>query len=467
MDIKVHCAHSEMMGIERVIPNPKNPNTHDKKQIALLAKIIQAQGWRAPITISKRSGFIVRGHGRLAAAISLGLEKVPVDIQDYASDAEEWADLIADNRLAELSRIDKDVLGQLLSELDSDMGEFTGFSSEEIETLIASATRQEVTDDDYDLEGALEEVENKHLSQLGDIWYLGEHRLLCGDSANIDEVKRLLGGDLADMIFTDPPYNVAYEGKTGDALTIKNDNMSEEEFTEFLDAVCKCLSANVKKGGAIYVCHADLSTDVFRYCFRKNGFLLKQCLIWVKNGMVLGRRDYQLAHETILYGWKAGASHKWYGGRKQTTVIDDRLNIEIEQAEDGNYYIHFQNEIDKVTIKVPSYEVVQSIDDSLTTIWRFNKPLRNDAHPTMKPIQLCARGIQNSSKEGDIVLEPFGGSGSTLIACEQTNRKCRAVELDERYCDVIIKRYIEFVGESKGVSVIRGGEIFTYDSLAN
>lgn len=460
--IDVFCAHTEMADIESVIPNPRNPNQHDKKQIELLAKIIKAQGWRVPITVSNRSGYVVRGHGRLMAAQLLGLDTVPVDRQDYASEAEEWADLVADNRLAELSTVDKELLGQLLAEMD-DMAVLSGYTDDEIDILIGTAAKSEVGEDGFDAAEAEASIKTP-ITLRGDIWELGNHRLMCGDSTDIADVKSLLGG-LSDMIFTDPPYNVAYNGKTEDRLTIINDAMSPDEFYDFLSAAFAAMYDGLKPGGAIYVCHADGVGNEFRRAYIASGLLLKQVLIWVKNTFVIGRQDYQWRHEPILYGWKPGSSHKFYGGRKQSTVWDDNLPLEIEKQESGGYLLHFNTDVEHVVVGVPSFNVLHNDTDALDTVWRVDKPLRNGEHPTMKPIALCARAIQNSSQRGDIVFDPFGGSGSTLIACEQTKRRCRTMELDPKYCDVIVQRYSELMGTNDGIYVVRGDRHIAYKDL--
>lgn len=447
MDPKVHCAYDEMVDITQVVPNPRNPNQHSDRQIELLAKIIEHQGWRVPITVSKRSGFVVRGHGRLMAAELLGLDKVPVDYQDYANEAEEWADLIADNRLAELSHMDNALLKDLIEEIDT--GEIdltlTGFDEDEIEELLAKLHEPiEAQEDDFDVDEALSDIK-KPITKPGDVWLLGQHRVICGDSTVMTDIEKLMNGERLDMVFTDPPYNVAYEGKTKDRLTIKNDKMGDNEFYNFLYDAFTTMYSAMKEGAPIYVAHADSEGRNFRNAFHDAGFLIKQTIIWAKNAMVLGRQDYQWKHEPILYGWKPGAAHKWYGGRKQTTVWED-VGLTIRKEADG-YTLTFSNEIDSISLKVPAYEVVKETTDGLTTLWRIDKPSRNAEHPTMKPVQLCARAIQNSSKEGDIVGDWFLGSGSTLIAAEQTNRRCYGIELDPVYCDVIIKRWEQFTGK--------------------
>ncbi|MCM1567082.1 MAG: site-specific DNA-methyltransferase [Dehalobacter sp.] len=398
--IPVYCAYDEIAEITTLVPNPRNPNTHPEKQVQLLAKIIKNQGWRAPITVSNRSGFIVRGHGRLLAAQLLGVEQVPVDRQDYATEAEEWADLIADNRIAELAEMDDALLKDLL--VDLNVSEFdielTGFYAKDIDQLIAQfQLPAEIQEDDFDAEAEAAKIKDP-ITKPGDIWALGNHRVMCGDATALADVEKLMCGKTANMIFTDPPYNVDYTGKTEEALKIKNDKMRNEEFYKFLyDSFLNMFTFTVP-GGAVYICHADSEGLNFRKALIESGWLMKQCIIWVKNSIVMGRQDYHWQHEPILYGWKPGSSHNWYSGRKESTV------------------------------------------------WNFDKPLRNAEHPTMKPVGIPAKAIQNSSKPGDIVLDLFGGSGSTLIAAEQTGRVSYLMEIDPIYCDVIILRWEQFTG---------------------
>jgi len=445
--INIYCAYNDLADVTTLVLNPKNPNTHPQKQIELLAKIIKNQGWRAPITVSNRSGFVVRGHGRLMAAQLLGMSQVPVDRQDYATEAEEWADLIADNRIAELSQIDDALLANLLSEInlgDIDM-DLTGFTDKQIDNLLSNFNIAEVKEDNFDAAAAVAEIKDP-VAKPGDVWQLGQHRLMCGDATVITDVEKLMEGKLAAMVFTDPPYNVAYEGGTADKLTIKNDNMPAERFKQFLNDAFTSMFMVTEPGGAIYVCHADSEGSNFRGALQDAGWLLKQCLVWVKNQFVLGRQDYQWRHEPLLYGWKPGAAHKWHGGRKQSTVIEEAAPIVVKEDNEGALFT-FTAGIQTITIRVPSFEVLQSGDDSVSTVWRFEKPLKNGEHPTMKPIGLCARAIQNSSRQGENVLDLFGGSGSTLMAAEQTGRVCYTMELDPVYCDVIIRRYEEFTGQ--------------------
>lgn len=444
-DITIHCAYDELKSIAEVVPNPRNPNTHPEKQLKLLAKIIEAHGWRAPITVSKRSGFVIRGHGRLAAAQLLGCEAVPVDLQDYANDAEEWADMIADNRIAELSEIDQEELMQLVADLDTldyDTG-LLGYSDKSVAEMLAEYAKQDVKEDDFDVDAAAAEIVEPQ-SKPGDIYKLGRHRLMCGDSTSEADVLKLMDGSVADMVFTDPPYNVDYQGGTDEKLKIQNDNMPAEEFNAFLSSVMKNLFLITVPGGAIYVCHADSAGSDFRGAMTKAGWSLKQCIIWAKNQFTLGRQDYQWQHEPILYGWKPGAGHNFYGGRRQSTVIPTLFPVTATADADGDQLITFSFGVEQLVLKVPKYIVIDTEDAA--TVVHVEKPSRNGEHPTMKPLALCAKFIANSSLEGQIIVDLFGGSGSTLMASEQIKRKCYTMELDPKYCDVIIRRFEEFTG---------------------
>ena len=352
----VYCAHSQMVEIEKVIPNPRNPNKHSEKQIALLAKIIAAQGWRAPITVSTRSGFIVRGHGRLLAARKLGLAEVPVDYQAYETEAAEWADLIADNRLSELSETDDLLLKDLLQELGTgelDL-ELTAYTADEIDQMLGSA--KEVQEDDFDADKALSEIDEAK-TKLGDIYILGKHRLLCGDSTDAAAVEKLMDGQKADIAVTDPPYNVGYTGGTKDALTIQNDKQEDAAFRQFLSAAFTNMDAAMKPGAVFYIWHADSEGYNFRAACKDAGWQVRQCLIWNKNQLVMGRQDYHWKHEPCLYGWKEGAAHLWASDRRQTTILC------------------------------------------------FDRPQKNAEHPTMKPVALLAYQIANNTKGEDIALD--------------------------------------------------------------
>ena len=446
MSPQIHCSYTELSDPVLLVPNPRNPNKHPKRQIELLAKIIESQGWRAPVTVSNRSGFVVRGHGRLQAALLLGCQ-VPVDRQDYTSEAEEWADLIADNRIAELAEIHGEELAKLLHDLDGlglDM-DLTGYTDKQVDNLLADIRMEPVQDDGFDAAAAAEEAASLPQSTYGDIWKLGRHRLMCGDAIKLEDMRRLMDGRQAAVIFIDPPYNVDYQGRTQDKLKIKNDNMPAAKFKEFLTSAFSCLFSVARPGAAIYICHADSVGNEFREAMAAGGWCLKQCLIWVKNQFVLGRQDYQWQHEPILYGWRPDGTHQFLGGRKQGTVWEDLPVTIQDDGEDKVICVTLGTE--QVVIRAKAAEVVSQASDSLMTTWRFEKPIRNGEHPTMKPIPLCARAIQNSSRPDEVVLDSFGGSGSTLMAAEQTGRSCCTMELDPVYVDVIIRRWEEYTGQ--------------------
>ena len=410
-DIPIYCAHDKIVPVGEVKPNPKNPNQHPEEQIELLAKIIQTQGWRAPVTVSTLSGLVVRGHGRLMAAQFLGLDCVPVDFQHYKSMDAELADLLADNKIAELAEIDSKMLAEVFQDIDPDAIDIdiTGYSEEEYNDIISAlmdATAPEPGELDED---DVVEPPKQAVSQYGDIWLLGKHRLMCGDSTKAEDADQLMDGAQADLLLTDPPYNVNYEGATEEHLTIQNDNMKDEEFRQFLCSAFQVADDYMKPGAAFYIWHADTEGYNFRGACRDIGWQVRQCLIWVKNTFVLGRQDYHWQHEPCLYGWKDGAAHQWEGDRKQATTMN------------------------------------------------FDKPQRNGEHPTMKPVALFAYQTQNNTKAGNVVLDLFGGSGTTIIACEQLGRRGYVMELDPHYVDVIVKRYIGVTGKTD-VTLLRDGE---------
>jgi len=445
--IEVKCAYDEMVPIGDVKPNPRNPNTHPKRQIELLARIIQYQGWRAPITVSRLSGLITRGHGRLQAAQLSECREIPVDYQDYDDEAQEWADVIADNKIAELAEFDDSILQTLLAELDNAEFDtrFTGFEDAEIEKLMKDVRlKSGLTDPD-----AIPEVDPKApaTTRPGDLWILGSHRLLCGDAENREAYEQLMGDERAAMFFADPPYNVNYVGGTMEKLTIKNDNLKNDRFYSLLYNAFKNAWEYTIAGGGFYVFHSDGEWRNFRSAIEDARWLLKGCLIWVKNQFVIGRGDYHFRHEPILYGWKPGAAHRWHGGRDKQSVYEDTMPIVIDRHQDGSATITFAARDQIVIINVPAFEVAFEGGDELTSVWWENKPLRNEDHPTIKPVALIERGIINSSRRGEAVLDNFGGAGTSIIACERTNRRCRMLEIDEYYCDITVRRWEEYTGE--------------------
>ena len=398
--VEVWCSFDELANVDTLKENPKNPNKHPDSQIELLAKNIKYLGWRHPITVSKRSGFIVAGHGRLMAARKLGLKIVPVDYQDFNSDADEIAVLVADNRLAELSETSEDDLKKILSELDGEIDiDLTGFSETDVEQLMRDISDNSPLDED------VPEVPENPITRFGDLFEFGEHRLLCGDSTDAEQVRKLMGSDIADMVFTDPPYNVDY----GDGeRKIENDNLGNE-FPEFLEKVVK----NILEfsDGAIYICMSSSEIGTLQSAFRRLGGHWSTFVIWAKDTFTLGRSDYHRQYEPILYGWREGGPHHFCGDRSQGDV------------------------------------------------WEFPKPKKNDVHPTMKPVELCERAVLNSSKPDGVVLDLFGGSGSTLVACARTKRRCRMMEFEPKYCDVILKRYLAVYPDSE---ILRNGKAFTF-----
>lgn len=354
---------------------------------------------------------IIAGHGRVLAAKEEGITEVPCVFAEHLTEAQKRAYIIADNRLALNAGWDTEMLSVELSELqgvDFDLS-LLGFDDAELNKLLGGI--EDVKDDDFDVD---EELSKPAITKLGDLWLLGQHRLVCGDSTKVETFNLLMDGKLANLTVTDPPYNVNYEGTAG---KIKNDNMADEKFYQFLLDAFTLTEKAMAKDASIYVFHADTEGLNFRRAFDAAGFYLSGTCIWKKQSLVLGRSPYQWQHEPILFGWKKNGKHAWYSDRKQSTI------------------------------------------------WEFDKPKKNADHPTMKPVPLVAYPILNSSMTGCIVLDPFGGSGSTLIACEQTKRVCYTVELDEKFCDVIVKRYIEQVGSKDNVYLVRAGVKMTFTEV--
>lgn len=399
----------QLVSIGKLVPYQNNARTHSPAQIKKLRSSLREFGFINPILIDRDFG-VIAGHGRLAAAKEEGIQEVPCVFVDHLSEAQKKAYIIADNRMAMDAGWDEDLLRvelEALEELGFDLG-FTGFDENELNALFDTG---EAKEDDFNVE---EELERPTFSKLGDIWTLGRHRLVCGDSTKAETYEVLLGDTKANLIITDPPYNVNYEGSAG---KIKNDNMASENFYQFLLDAFSCMEKALADDGSIYVFHADTEGLNFRRAFADAGFYLSGCCIWKKQSLVLGRSPYQWQHEPVLYGWKKKGKHQWYTGRKESTI------------------------------------------------WEFDKPKKNGDHPTMKPIPLLAYPIMNSSMSNAVVLDPFGGSGSTLIACEQTSRICRTIELDEKFCDVIVRRYIEQVGSEENVSVLRDGKVYKFSEV--
>ena len=403
--------------LTEIQPYMNNPRKNDAS-VDAVAESIRQFGFKVPLVVDAQ-GVIITGHTRFKAAKKLGLEKVPCIVAADLDDEKVRAYRLADNKVGETSEWDIGLLAEELGDIFTlDMSDF-GFD------LSDEKKPDEIEEDDYD-----QAVPAKPKAKLGDIYLLGNHRLMCGDATSPEDIQRLMGGREADLLVTDPPYNVNYEGGTKDKLKIMNDSMEDVAFQNFLTDAFKAATAAMRPGGAFYIWHADSEGYNFRVAAKKAGLQVRQVLVWVKNSIVLGRQDYQWKHEPCLYGWKEGAGHYFVDDRTQATVIDDSIDLRKLKKDE-------------------MLRMLQAIysDKASTTVLYENKPTVNDLHPTMKPVKLLARQIRNSTRPGDIVLDVFGGSGSTLIACEQLNRTCFINELDPRYVDVIIDRWERFTGE--------------------
>ena len=420
--------------VNELIPYINNSRTHSEEQVNQIVASINEFGFTNPLLIDEKDN-IIAGHGRLLASKKLGMEEVPCIVLKGLTEAQKKAYIIADNKMALNAGWDEELLKielENLKELDFDL-ELTGFNVDELDDILGNNEEEkEVEEDDFEVE-----VPEEPKAKLGDIYQLGNHRLMCGDSTSEEDVAKLMNGEIADLVVTDPPYNVAIENSQG--MTIKNDNMEKSQFLEFLTKAFNCLNISLKKGGAFYVWFASREHINFETALNKNGLEVRQELIWNKNSLILGRQDYQWKHEPCLYGWKDGDSHYFIDDRKQTTVIEDK-KPDIKKMK--------KEEMQKLLEEIYS-------DKTSTTIINEDKPSVNDLHPTMKPIKLIARQVKNSSKVGEKVLDLFGGSGSTIITSEQLNRKCYTMEYDPKYVDVIIERWEKFTGK-KAVLISEG-----------
>lgn len=398
-------------------------------------------GYVDPIIINK-DGTIIGGHQRAKVMKDIGMLEAECVVVDLSKEDEKALN-VALNKIS--GEWDLEKLGVLLGELNTvGVMELTGFDVDEYTKMFV---KDEVKEDNFDLE---KNIPKNPYSKIGDVWLLGNHKLICGDSTKKETYIKLMGKELADAVITDPPYNVNYE--SGDGKTIKNDNFTDSDsFYRFLFGFYMRAFEASKPGTPIYVFHSDVEGVNFRKAMTDAGFDLKQCLIWVKNGMVLCRQDYHWRHEPILYGWKPGASHRWYGDRDKDTVIDDFMQTNPKKMSKSELVDLFQ-------------KIIDSQNTNSTVIYN-DKPLRSEEHPTMKPISLIGKLMANSSKREDIILEPFAGSGSTIIAAEQLGRKCYSIELDEKYVDVIVKRYLQFVGNAETIKLIRDGKEYSYEEF--
>ena len=402
-----------LVDVDKLIPYVNNARTHSKEQINKLRASIREFGFINPVIID-RDYNVIAGHGRILASQEEGIDKVPCVFVDYLTDAQKKAYIIADNRMALDADWDEELLKieiESLKDENFDLS-FTGFDESELLDLFGDDSKGKVEDDNFDLSSALEKAS---FVEKGDVWTVGKHRLMCGDATSKEDVQTLMGDTKGNLILTDPPYGVSFKSSSG--LTIENDSMKNDEFYNFLLSAFKNMADHLEKGGSAYVFHADTEGLNFRKAFVDSGFHLAGCCIWVKNSLVLGRSDYQWQHEPVLYGFMQNGKHRWYSDRKQTTI------------------------------------------------WNFDKPKKNSNHPTSKPLDLLSYPISNSTQENAVVIDTFGGSGSTLMACEKMNRICYTMELDEKYASVILRRYVEDTGDKDNVYVIRNGKKIPYADL--
>lgn len=391
--------------------NPRKDLKPGDKEYEKLKRSLEQFGYVEPVIWNKTTSCIVGGHQRLKVLMDMGISEVDCVVVELDLEKEKALN-IALNKIS--GEWDNDKLALLITDLqgtDFDVS-LTGFEPAELDALFKDSLKDGIIEDDFDVEA---ELAKPTFSKAGDLWQLGSHRLFCGDSTKAKSYELLMAGKEANLVVTDPPYNVNYEGSAG---KIKNDNMDNNSFYQFLFDAFSNMEQVMSADSSIYVFHADTEGLNFRKAFADAGFYLSGTCIWKKQSLVLGRSPYQWQHEPCLFGWKSKGKHQWYSGRKETTI------------------------------------------------WEFDKPKKNGDHPTMKPVQLIAYPIMNSSMTNCIVLDPFGGSGSTLIASEQTGRICHMIELDEKFCDVIVKRYIEQVGSSSNVTVMRDGLTYSYDEVA-
>lgn len=403
----------QLVPISKLVPYINNARTHSPEQILKLRSSLREFGFINPVIIDRDYG-VIAGHGRIAAAKEEGITEVPCVFADHLTEAQKKAYIIADNRMAMDAGWDEELLRVEIESLQA--ADFdpllTGFDADELSDLFSDGSEKDVQDDDFDLSAALEKAS---FVERGDVWTVGRHRLVCGDATDEDDVTLLMNGKRANLLLTDPPYGVSFKSASG--LTIQNDSMKDEEFYQFLLSAFQRMADHLEKGGSAYVFHADTEGLNLRRAFVDAGFHLAGCCIWVKDSLVLGRSDYQWQHEPVLYGFLQNGKHPWFSDRKQTTV------------------------------------------------WNFAKPKRNANHPTSKPLDLLAYPIGNSTQENAIVVDTFGGSGSTMMVCQQMNRTCFMMELDGKYASVILRRAVENGIAPEDIFVERGGQTIPYADL--
>lgn len=477
--IPVFCAFDEIVSVASLKPNPQNPNQHSKDQLERLASIIQRTGWRAPITVSTRSGLITKGHGRRQAAIMARLQYAPVEYQEYASEEEENADLLADNRIAELAEIDDQKLIEMLSSMDGgDVPiDMTGYSAEELRKMLDAAADGETKDDGAD---SVKEQDREPFSKLGDLWHLGSHRLLCGSATSEEDTERVMGGQVAQCVHTDPPYGVSYETQSGKFGMIKNDDKTHDELMgELLIPALKNYVKHTAADAAFYIWHASSTRRDFEDAITAAGLLEKQYIIWAKNAPVLGHADYQWAHEPCFYAEKAGEHAAFYGDRSQRTVWRATVRSDGEMAAslaggivltdgDGNKMFMTDKppkgkKLRYVRLKKDTQMYLHG-ESQETDVWEIARET-GTIHPTQKPVEIPTRAIMNSTKPLDVVVDFFGGSGSTLIAAERTGRMCCTIELDPKYVDAIVRRFFDETHGQAEIKLERDGKEYSLKDI--
>jgi DNA modification methylase len=435
-----------MFEVEALLPYARNSRKHSPAQIEALAGTIQRVGWTTPILVA--DGGILAGHGRIMAAKKLGLSRVPGIDLSHLSDVDRRGLVVSDNRLAEMATWDLDMLKLETDDLRAmgiDLELYTGFAEEDLAKLFEGMVDPEPPEGGGDPDAVPPTPDVPH-SRAGDVWVCGPHRIACGDCSDAKLIDALMQGEMADLCVTDPPYNVAYESKL--AGSIKNDNMADAEFRRMLGGWYDSMFAVMKPGAPIYVAHADTEGLNFRDAFRAAGFKLSGCLIWRKNSLVLGRSDYQWQHEPILYGWKPGAAHRWYGGRKRTTVVEWGESGPVRKLEDGRWAITVGDSV----LVVDGQATIEEVPGSVIY---HDKPSRSELHPTTKPVGLWEKLMKPSSRPGDVVIDWFSGSGTTMIAADRMGLVARVTELDAKFVDVAVRRWEMLTGR-RAVHAVTG-----------
>ena len=459
--IAVHCAYKEMCSPAVLRPHPKNPNFHSSEQIEIFAKVVKALGWRAPIVVSARSGLIIKGHGRLEVAKHLGLKEVPVDVQQYASEAEEWQDLLADNRIAELSERNDDQVKALLLELEQANADptMTGYDAGAINKLLDRLAAQPPGEKEPAKDEA-EKLQAKWKVKPGDLWQLGEHRIICGDSTAPATWERLMGDERARCCHTDPPYGVGYSDAAG--TKIQGDGLRDNELAKLVREALALALAHSCPDAAFYIWHASSTRRDFEFALDQLGLVEKQYITWIKDSFVLGHADYQWQTEPCFYCEKSGQHAKWFGGRDQGTVWRIRqqpndgtamaigAGLLLSDGDKARLFIRLKkpNGAKARHVRVMPDQPARISDSATSTAWEVTRDPRKDyLHPTQKPVELATIAVTNSSAPGDVVIDPFSGSGSTLLACEKTKRKARAIDIEPKFVAVALERWSQMTQE--------------------